>query len=106
MVLEQRHTDPSKVNADRKKRAVATLNLFPPKESVFCAQFEGGGELCECFDATGTLALLLVLFFSGCITSFVWPLRMGGFKTEQHQKKTIIKLLCGFVATLSLEFLH
>lgn len=63
MVLEQRHTDPSKVNADCKKRAVVTLNLFPPKESsVFCAQFEGGGELCECFDANGTLALLLVFF--------------------------------------------
>lgn len=58
MVLEQRHTDPSKANADRKKRAAAirflapvaggTLNLFPtsPNESsILRAQFERGGEL-------------------------------------------------------------
>lgn len=103
MVLEQRHTDPSKANADCKKRAVAirfpapvtgaTLILFPTpakESSIFRAQFERGGELCSS------------AFLKAASHLFEWPLRLGGLKTE-CKKKTIVELLCARLPQISVS---
>lgn len=103
MVLEQRHTDPSKANADCEKRAVVirflalvtggALNPFPtpPKESsIFRAQFESGGELCSS------------VFLKAASHLFMWTLRLGGLITE-HERKTVVELLCVRLPQLSVS---